>query len=208
MSQQPAMQDLASANQLGQPQSAAPQSAAPQDDLSSMIGPSGTAAGNAAGTRASEKQGFKDARAGLAEQGIQTNAVKDKQQAAQDKQQAAQDKQEQKAESDKLKQQGKMDAHEAKQGNAAAQGTPFSQMYGAGAGIGSSMTQETGGVGPTAAFAAQRAHQLLNPDLKPHTAPAFAGTGTGARTKDQHSKGTASALAPGMGKSVESLLGI
>ena len=89
-------------------------------------------------------------------------------------------------------------------------GLPFSQMYGAGAGIGSSMTQESGAAGSTASFAAQRAHQLLNPDLRSSTSPTFAGTGTGARTKDQHSKGTTSATAPGqgIGKSLDDLLGM
>ena len=85
-------------------------------------------------------------------------------------------------------------------------------MYGAGAGIGSSMTQDSGVAGPTGAFAAQRAHQLLNPDLRPHTAPTFAGTGRGARTRDSHSTGTTAATAPGQGipaqKSVEGLLGL
>lgn len=88
-------------------------------------------------------------------------------------------------------------------------GTAFSQMYGAGAGMGTAMTQEAGAAGPTSAFAAQRTHQLLNPNLRKETAPTMAGTGTGARTNDRHAGGSTSAVPVGQGaqKSIETLLG-
>ncbi len=153
----------------------------------------------------SDKAGFKQAQKDLAEQGVLTNEKKDAIALEAQKKADA----EQKAKDQAY---AKMDAFQAGKGSKAPRGLPFSQMYGAGAGIGSSMTQDSGVAGQTGAFVAQRAHQLLNPDLRPHTAPTFAGTGRGARTRDSHSKGTTAATAPGQGipaqKSVEGLLGL
>jgi hypothetical protein len=52
---------------------------------------------------------------------------------------------------------------------------PFSQMYGAGSSIGSNVYTPGGIVQPTAGFAVQRAHHLLNPKLNQAAAPALAG---------------------------------
>lgn len=77
---------------------------------------------------------------------------------------------------------------------------PFSQAYGAGAAMGSSLATPGGSAAPTAAYTAQRAHQLLNPDLRPHTAPAMSHRGIGSR-KD----GNLLTDASGTQKSLESL---
>jgi hypothetical protein len=59
-------------------------------------------------------------------------------------------------------------------------GLPIAQMYGAGSAIGSGLAGSPGGgVAPTASFAAQRAHQLLNPNLNSTTGPALANPGSG-----------------------------
>ena len=135
-------------------------------------------------------------------------AAKEEKQATKDV--AATEKQATKDTAGNLKEQARMDAFQNKPQGSFLNGNPFSQMYSAGAGMGSSMTQESGGAGPVAAFAAQRTHQLLNPNLRKETAPAFAGTGTGARTKDRHAGGTTSAIPTGQGaiKSIETLLGM
>jgi hypothetical protein len=46
-------------------------------------------------------------------------------------------------------------------------GSPFSQWYSAGHSIGAGLSRPGGAFSPTAGFAAQRAHELLNPSLQP-----------------------------------------
>ncbi len=88
-----------------------------------------------------------------------------------------------------------------------APGMPFGQMYGAGAAMGAGLATPGGAVGPTGAFVAQRAHQLLNPNLRPETAPAMAHRGIGARSADYRAMETGRApQSAGAIKSIESLL--
>lgn len=63
-------------------------------------------------------------------------------------------------------------------------GVPFSQWYGAGASVGSGLARPGGAWQPTAAFGAQRAHMLLNPDIPTNRGVTMAHPGTQSRTKE------------------------
>jgi len=52
---------------------------------------------------------------------------------------------------------------------------PFSQLYGAGASMGSGLGTPGGSAAPTAGFVAQRTHSLLNPSMNSGAGPAVAG---------------------------------
>ena len=52
---------------------------------------------------------------------------------------------------------------------------PFSQLYGAGASMGSGLASPGGSAAPTAGFVAQRTHGLLNPALNNAAGPGIAG---------------------------------
>lgn len=80
----------------------------------------------------------------------------------------------------------------------AKQGIGFAPAYSQGAAIGSSQTSDSGVVAPTASFAAQRAHHLLNPKKKNQQSYAQVRQAPKANI----------AKPPQMGKSIEMLLGI